>query len=123
MNSHLEMLARRADADPFFLGCMLQQYARSEGFTEQQLMNVLGCSPESLTLLRLCRAPGGPSLQFQKGIEEISARFNINPGLLAEAVRRGQAILELARPIGAKGTLAAARDGEETIRDDRQSGG
>jgi hypothetical protein len=35
MNSHLDNLARRADTDPFFLGCLLQQYAGSEGLSEQ----------------------------------------------------------------------------------------
>jgi hypothetical protein len=120
MSSHLDILAQRADADPFFLGCSLQQYARSEGLSEKQLMDMLGCSPESLVLVRLCRAPGGDSQQFQKGIQEISAKFNINPQLLAEVVRRGQAILELARPFSVKGMLAAARDGEEQAKDGRQ---
>src|SRR5271168_3732687 len=98
MKSHLESLARRADADPFFLGCLLQHYALSEGLTEQQLMTKLGCSSESMILVRLCRAPCGESQQFQKAIEEISAKFNIDPDLLATAVRLGQAIVQLARP-------------------------
>jgi hypothetical protein len=108
----LTTLAERVEDDPFFLGCPLRLYAKSEGLSEAQLAAALECSPDALVLLRLCRAPTAEQGRFQKGIEEISVRFGIKPDVLTEVVRRGQAIAQLARPGTAKGTLAAARDAE-----------
>jgi hypothetical protein len=88
----LTTLAERVEDDPFFLGCPLRLYAKSEGLSEAQLAAALECSPDALVLLRLCRAPTAEQGRFQKGIEEISVRFGIKPDVLTEVVRRGQAI-------------------------------
>jgi hypothetical protein len=123
MTSQLSILAQRVEHDPFFLACPLRLYATSEGLAEEQLAGALGCSTDTLVLLRLCRAPVGKPEVFQKGIEEISARFRVNADFLAEVVRRGQAISQLRRPGDRKSTLAAARDGETPKDDNRQQGG
>jgi hypothetical protein len=120
---HLSTLARRLEDDPFFLGCSLRLYAKSEGLSEEQLATALGCTPEALTLLRLCRAPTAQPGQFQKCIQDISARIEVNPDVLTEAVRRGQALIELARPGRGQSTLAAARDADTEGKDKPKQGG
>lgn len=89
MMSHLENLARRVDEDPFFLACPLKLFSQSEGLDEEKLVAALGCSQEVLVPLRLCRTPATGAEQFQKDIDRIASRFQVNAEVLAEAVRRG----------------------------------
>src|SRR5947209_3402124 len=106
MGNHLEALARRLEDDPYFLACPLKLYARSEKLDEGQLAVALGCSPEALTEIRLCRSPGASAVEFQKDIKVISERFQLDRQVLAAAVRRGQAILRLRGTAGGmRGTL------------------
>jgi hypothetical protein len=72
------------------------------------LAATLGCTQDTLVLLRLCCAPAEG--QFSKAIREISMRFAVDPDALAVAIRRGQAIVQLQRPGSGGSTLAAARD-------------
>jgi hypothetical protein len=44
--------------DPFFLGSALAAYQRRHGLDDDGLAAVLGCAPDVLTQLRLCRRPG-----------------------------------------------------------------
>jgi len=114
MPDHLENLANRLEGDPFFLGCPLALYARSEALDEKGLVAVLGCSVESLTRIRLCRAPAASSPEFHADLERVATRFNVPVDALIEVVRRGQAIWEMMkRAEPSKGTLLAARDLDE----------
>jgi hypothetical protein len=113
MAEPLENLALRLENDPFFLGCVLKLFARSAGLREQQLAERLGCSLETLALVRLCRSPREEPGVFQKDIARIAAKYQLEAGVLTDAVRRGQAILHLrTQETGGAGTLLAARDGE-----------
>lgn len=109
MADHLEALARRLEGDPFFLACPLRLFANSEGLAEEELAARLGCSKETLVLLRLCRAPD--SDEFRKDVDQIAARFAVNREALVEAIRRGQAIHHMSNNVeSGLGTLMAARD-------------
>jgi hypothetical protein len=114
MPNHLEHLARRVEDDPFFLACLLKLYAQSEALDEEQLAAALGCSRQILVQVRLCRAPAREAEQFQRDVDRIAARFQVHADVLAEAVRRGQAILHMRRPANQEGgTLLAARDADK----------
>ena len=109
MNNHLESLAMRLRDDPFFLACPLALYADSEAMDDTKLAAALGCSPDDLVHVRLCRAPD--ALRFTEDIERIASKFKLNPDVLAQAVRGGQAIFHLREISGSnQGTLLAARD-------------
>ncbi len=111
MDAHLENLARRVHDDPFFLGCPLKHYAQSEALSDLALARKLRCDGDELALVRLCRAPLPESDSFSEDLERVAARFSLDADALAEAVRRGQALLEMKQ--GVKGpTLLAVRDGD-----------
>ena len=57
MTSPLDRMAQRAEADPFFLASLLALYAGSEQLDDAGLAAALGCPVETLTDVRLCRAP------------------------------------------------------------------
>jgi hypothetical protein len=122
MNNHLEALATRLRDDPFFLACPLALYAESEQIDDTKLAAALGCTPESLVLVRLCRAP--ELARFMEDIDRIATKFNLNADALAQAVRGGQAILHLLQ-IGSsnQGTLLAARDNATPGSQSEKEGG
>lgn len=111
MSRHLESLAKRVESDPFFLACVLRQYAESENLNDAQVAAVLGCAEATLPQLRLCRAPASEAKVFQADVDRIAARFGIRAEVLAGAVRRGQVLLKVreANPVNAA-VFMAARD-------------
>lgn len=112
MTKSLEALARRLEADPFFLACPLKHYAESERLDDEQLARALQCSAETLVLVRLCRAP--EPTHFREDMEGIVKRFPVDSTALVQAVRQGQTLLHLAKKSGGdRGTLLAARDRQE----------
>jgi hypothetical protein len=112
MAEPLERLAERAAQDPFFLACALNLFAASETLDDVQLAQNLNCTPETLVLVKLCRAPGSEPGQFRKDIHRVASTYGIEEGLLAHAVRRGQALHAMrARP--AARLFKAARDAEQ----------
>jgi hypothetical protein len=110
VSSLIEQAARQARDNPFFLACPLAAYADSEELDDAALAAALGCQPEQLARVRLCRAPRTESPHFDTDVREIADRFELNANALAEAVRRGQVILRF-RKAGpdARGTRQAAR--------------
>ncbi|MDB5308365.1 MAG: hypothetical protein JWO38_2567 [Gemmataceae bacterium] len=113
MSDALRHLATRVTADPFFLAHPLAEFARSEGLDDPGLAARLGCRIEDLTLLRLCRAPRPEPKEFRADLAAVAARFGLDSGALAAAVRHGQGLATLrsaSRPDGPPGTLLAARD-------------
>jgi hypothetical protein len=121
MQNHLENMARRLEADPFFLACPLGLYQKSEGLSEEALAARLQCSREALMPVRLCRAPACEEESFHDDIERIAARFSVNADALAEAVRQGQALFHMASGGKRSATLLAARDGDsERVADQRK---
>jgi hypothetical protein len=113
MATNLEHMARRLEDDPFFLACPLKLYAKSEGLNEDSLAAQLRCSKETYVLVCLCRAPTGDDESFQDDIERIAAKFSVDVDVLAEAIRRGQAIFQMSRSTSAAATLMAAQDGNK----------
>jgi len=122
MATNLEHLARRLEEDPFFLACPLKLYAESEGLNEDSLAARLRCSMETYVLVCLCRAPTGDDQSFQDDIERIVAKFSVDADVLAEAIRRGQAIFGMRRSTSAAATLLAARDGTKKQDTDDKGG-
>lgn len=121
MMKPLERFARRIQEDPFFLSPLLNLYAQSENLTCDALAERLGCTPEDLILLRLCRAPvQEPASEFQRDVNVIADRFHLNPEMLSEVVRRGQVLVQIRMqmPTGTTGTLLAARDADPDFEDD-----
>jgi hypothetical protein len=116
MANHLENLARRLEADPFFLACPLKHFATSEEMTEEGLAAGLKCSMEELLQIRLCRAPAAEAEAFHNDVERIAMRFSADADVLAEAIRRGQAVYQMTQGGKKARTLLAARD-----RDTRKS--
>jgi hypothetical protein len=106
----LDRLARRLEADPFFLAWALAQYARSQGLDDSALAARLGCEVPVLTRLRLCRCPAEEPTAFRTGVSRLAERFGANADVLAEAVSLAWALSALRGP--AAGKLLAARDAE-----------
>jgi hypothetical protein len=120
MAEPLENLALRLETDPFFLACPLSLFAKSAGLQVPQLAQNLGCSVETLVLVRLCRSPREEPGQFQKDIARIASKYQIDAGVLTDAVRRGQALWHLRQTqAGGVSTLLAARDGEANMEENR----
>ena len=113
MSDSLHALARRAEGDAFFLASPLAAYAVSEGLDDAGLAAALGCPGEDLTMLRLCRAPRADAPAFRDDITRIAERFRLEPGRLAEVVKRGLVVRRLRAAPPAGGFLMAARDGED----------
>ena len=113
MSNPLEALARRVESDPFFLAEVLARYARAERLDDLGLAEALGCTPETLTMLRLCRAPRTEAPGFGEDVDCIAGRVGLDADRLAEVVRHGQALEHMAGPAASRGTLLAARDAEE----------
>jgi hypothetical protein len=123
MPKHLANLARRVEGDPFFLACPLAHFARSEGLNEEGLAVRFGCSLESLALVRLCRTPTAESESFHDDVARIADKFSISADVLADAVRRGQAIFHMTAGSESKRTLLAARDSDAEHNADFMTGG
>ncbi len=102
-------LARRAAADPFFLGHELADFAASADLDDTALAAALGCRPEGLTMLRLCRAPREKAAEFREDIERVAAKYAADAVALMKALRLARSLRAL-RPAG-RG-LMAARDAE-----------
>lgn len=117
MPDRIAALARRLEDDPFFLAAALHEYARSEGFDEVRLAAHLGCPVETLSRLGLCRRPRPEPPHFRRDVDQIAARFEVSADVLAQIVRRADALVAL-RPTteDRRGTLRAARDREEQGR-------
>jgi len=111
MATPLDELARRLERDPFFLACPLRVFAASADLEDMQLAAKLGCSPDDLDRLRLCRAPAGEPKEFQREIQLIADHFHLDADALMSAVRMGQALFRMAEHPGGP-TLLAARDHE-----------
>ncbi len=111
MSDSLQRLARRVEADPLFLASLLAEYARAERLDDAQLAQALGCHPEDLTALRLCRAPRADPVGFREDVRLIAARFGLDEARLMQIVRQGQALTSLRQGApAAPGFLMAARE-------------
>jgi hypothetical protein len=105
----LDRLARRACADPSFLGRQLAAFARARGFDDGALAAHLGCPVATLTQLRLCGAIRPE--RFREDVTAVADTFGLPAARLAEAAKPLPADpARDAATCDAPGALLAARD-------------
>ena len=111
MSERLADLAQRVASDPYFLAEALSTYARAEELSDAQLAQRLGCAPNQLDAVRLCRRPRGSAQAFQHEVDRIAAVFQIDATVLAEVVRQADSLRAFRRVADDRaGYLMAARD-------------
>jgi len=114
MSDRLDRFARRVEDDQFFLASVLAEYARSEDLDDGGLAGELGCPVAVLTPLRLCRRPRPDPVGMREDTGQIAERFGVDVTILAEMVRRADALATLRQSApAAQGTVIAARDREQ----------
>jgi len=124
MTNRIEALARRIQNDSFFLASALSDYAQSEGLNDLDLANKLDCSLEVLSSLRLCRRPRREPAFFRQDVEQITSRFGLKSTVLAEVVRRSDALSALRRgKASEEGLLMAARDRSHSLSKSKDTKG
>jgi hypothetical protein len=108
----LERLARRAGAEPSFLGWQLAAFARARNLDDRTLAAHLGCPVATLANVRLCGAIR--SEHFRDDVLCVATKFGLNPQRLAEAAKPLPAE-PLREPASAEapGVVLAARDRSE----------
>lgn len=114
--SPLARLARRARAEPTFLGWQLAAFARARRFDDQALAAFLGCPVEKLANVRLCGAIR--TEHFRSDVTCVATKFGLKLQRLAEAAKTLPAELvrespEPAAPVESHGALLAARERSE----------
>jgi hypothetical protein len=123
VNPALDALAKRVEGDPFFLAALLKVYAASEHLDDAGLAAALGCRPDALTGLRLCRAPRAEPRDFRADVARIADYFGLDEARLLAVLRRAEALRALAAAqAGTRGLLLAARDGEAPGREEPPPG-
>jgi hypothetical protein len=81
----LSSLARQAEQRAGFLAAVLAAYMTREQINDQALAARLGCSPDTLPRLRLCRVPR--AAHFDDDIARIAAYTEITVEILARVLR------------------------------------
>lgn len=104
----LRRAAEQATGRPFYLASVLLPLARAEQLDDDALAARLGCPPDMLPALLLCRRPADAS--FLEDVRRIAARFHLDPVPLAESIRLANALQTLSDSDAT--FLAAARDRE-----------
>ncbi|MGH3085715.1 MAG: hypothetical protein ACRDSJ_00170 [Rubrobacteraceae bacterium] len=112
MTDRIAALARRVEDEEIFLASVLADYARTENLDDQGLAERLGCPVKTLVSLRLCLRPDPEPEIFRREVDRLASRFEIDAGLLAEAIRRSDALRAMRSKAAAEeeGLLMAARD-------------
>jgi hypothetical protein len=110
MADRIDAFARRLRNDPTFLAAAMEDYARSEGLDGAGLATRLRIPAATLGPLGLCRRPTGE--RFAHDLHTIADRFGVDETLLAEVVRRSDALrtLRSGQTAAQGGMVAAARD-------------
>ena len=92
-----------ASRDSFYLGWHLARYTEMKDMSMEELGIVLGCPPETVNSIALCRSPRPESPHFRTDIERVAGRFQVKADRLMGIVRYVQVASE-------ESTLLAARD-------------
>jgi hypothetical protein len=108
----LDYTAQRAKARPEYLAWVLARYIEREHLSEAELAQRLAITAHDLPHLGLCLRPRAD--HFADDVRQISARFNIDPSILATVVRLVESLEALAtgnvqEVSGSAGLLMAAR--------------
>lgn len=111
MGKRLSAFALRVGADAYFLAEAFEVYADSEQLDDRGLATMLGCEVADLEALRLCRRPRVESDSFRRDVKSISERFDLDPAVLAQVLRRADAVAALRfQTSDRESLLTAARD-------------
>jgi hypothetical protein len=106
----LDRLVQLAQERPTLLAGPLQLYKEQEGLDDQQLAAVLGCEPEAIPRLALCKRPR-PAPHFREDVERIASFIHADMLQLAMLMRALESREALShRPGTARLALLAARD-------------
>ena len=108
-------VSRLASRDPFYLGWYLARYSEMMAVDIADVAGELGCLPEVMNTMSLCRAPRTEPPHFREDVEAVANRFQVRADRLANMVRHVQASTDEA-------VLLAARDrGPENEPDQTES--
>ena len=105
-------MSRLASDDPFYMGWHLARYSEMKGLSVVELGKELGCLPETVNSISLCRAPRSEPPHFQDDIERVADRFQVRADKLVGIIRNAQIA-------SAESLLLAARDIE--MKDDKDA--
>jgi len=96
-------MSRLASDDPFYMGWHLARYSEMKGLKAAELAKKLGCLPETVNSISLCRAPRSEPPLFREDIERVADRFQVKADKLMGIVRYAQIASD-------ESMLLAARD-------------
>jgi hypothetical protein len=125
----LRYAARRASQYPFFLAADMDHFRSHLGMEETDLARFLGCLPDFLPKLALCRRPDPDSPQFRSDIQRIAGAFGLQTDRLVQLIREVDVLESLGKAAHtieeaeARGLLLAARDLEESAEEETPDGG
>jgi hypothetical protein len=121
--------AKRAAEEAFLLGYDLREYRELHEASQDELASVLGCAPEALVCLSLCRRPDPAAQSFRADVEQIALHCGVNSLKLAALLREVDSIRTIKQsPLPApttfaeSGLSAAARDRKRKPRKDSPGG-
>lgn len=115
-NDMLLKTSRLASNDPFYLGWHLARYSEMRGMSITELGIELGCLPETVNSISLCRAPRPVPPHFRSDIERVADRFQVRADRLMRIVRYVQVESD-------ESILLAARDRSAREDEDTESDG
>jgi hypothetical protein len=136
LSAPLVALARRLRSDPRYMAYVLTAYQTQENLTDDEMARELGTLPLLALKLSLCKRPDATSPNFAEQVREI-AEFTLTDEVkLAHVLRQVDGLEKLAgraaSPSSAElktqpelplaGLLAAARDRDEELHAEEQSG-
>ncbi len=114
MNPDMRLkISRLASKDPFYLGWHFARYLELKGANAVDLSNELGCLPDTINSMSLCRSPRKPP-RFREDIERVADRFQVKADKLMDVVRLSQVASD-------EQALLAARYREETEDEDSRT--
>ncbi len=96
-------MSRLASDDPFYMGWHLARYSKMKGLSISEMGKELGCLPETVTSISLCRAPRSEPPHFRNDIERVANRFQVRADKLVGIIRYVQVASD-------ESMLLAARD-------------
>ena len=95
-------IARLASDDPFYLGWHLARYSEMRGMSMTELGRELGCLPEAVNSISMCRAPRSEPPHFRSDIERVADRFQVKADRLMRIVRYVQIEADESIPLAAR---------------------
>lgn len=115
MNSEtLLKISSLASRDDFYLGWHLARYSEMKGVSMAEVSEELGCLPEVVNSIALCRAPREDPPHFRNDIERVAERFQVRADRLMNMVRYARIASGESMPLAARDREA---EDEESGRD------